>query len=274
MTSTHHPKPLTLHILSDLHLGVQGMPLPQVRADITILAGDIARAEAAMRWASQFDRPVLYVAGNHEFYGGSIPAVREDLARCAKACGVHFLDQQSLEIGGVRFLGTTLWTDFELFGAECRDLAMERSAEFMRDFQVIRNADGSTYTPQDSIELFREQYAWLDAALDQPFDGPTVVITHHAPSMRSVHPRFAESLVSAGFVSACTSLLGRAELWIHGHTHDSFDYTVYGTRVLCNPRGYCRDGVDENPAFDPALCIQVPAQRVLDPARLSVPSRS
>src|SRR6185312_11818256 len=84
MTSTHHPKPLTLHILSDLHLGVQGMPLPQVRADITILAGDIARAEAAMRWASQFDRPVLYVAGNHEFYGGSIPAVREDLARCAK----------------------------------------------------------------------------------------------------------------------------------------------------------------------------------------------
>lgn len=143
---------------------------------------------------------------------------------------------------------------------------MERSAEFMRDFQVIRNADGSTYTPQDSIELFHEQYAWLDAALDDPFDGPTVVITHHAPSMRSVHPRFAESLVSAGFVSDCTSLLGRADLWIHGHTHDSFDYTVYGTRVLCNPRGYCRDGVNENPAFDPDLCVQVPAHRLLDPA--------
>ncbi|HEX2519605.1 MAG TPA: metallophosphoesterase, partial [Castellaniella sp.] len=150
MTSTHRSEPLMLNILSDLHLGVQGMPLPRVQADITILAGDIARPAAAMQWASQFDRPVVYVAGNHEFYGGSIPAVRDELARCAKACGVHLLDQKSLEIGGVRFLGTTLWTDFQLFGAECRDLAMERSAEFMRDFQVIRNADGSTYTPQDS----------------------------------------------------------------------------------------------------------------------------
>jgi Icc-related predicted phosphoesterase len=136
---------------------------------------------------------------------------------------------------------------------------MERTAEFMRDFQIIRNADGSRYTPQDSIALFREQYAWLDTMLDEPFDGPTVVITHHAPSMRSVHPRFADSLISAGFVSDCTSLLGRANLWVHGHTHDSFDYTVYGTRVLCNPRGYCRDGVNENPAFDAGLCVEIPA---------------
>ena len=264
MTDLHYTLPVKLHILSDLHLGVQGMPLPQLKADLTVLAGDIARPEAALQWAAQFDRPVLYVAGNHEFYGRSIPEVRAELAQRAAQWGVHFLDQQAVELCGIRFLGTTLWTDFELFGPECRDLAIEKSVEFMRDFQVIRNADGSRYTPQDSIALFREQYAWLDTALDEPFDGPTVVITHHAPSIRSVHPRFADSLVSAGFVSDCTSLLGRADLWVHGHTHDSFDYKVYGTRVLCNPRGYCRDDVNENPAFDPRLCIEIPVHRAAE----------
>jgi len=192
--------PLRLHILSDLHLSLQGLSLPDIQADVTILAGDIARPLAAMEWAaSQLQRPVLYVAGNHEFYGGDIVGRRAELARTAASCGIHLLDQQAMEIGGVRFLGTTLWTDFELFGTELRDLAMERSAEFMRDFQVIRNGDGSRFTPQDSVALFREQYAWLDARLDEPHDGPTVVITHHAPNMRSVHPRFAESRVSAGF---------------------------------------------------------------------------
>ena len=161
-------------------------------------------------------------------------------------------------ISGVRFLGTTLWTDFELFGAELRDLAMERTATFMRDFQVISNADGSRFRPQDAAALFREQYDWLDTQLDLPHPGPTVVITHHAPNMRSVPPRFFDSIASAGFASECASLLGRADLWIHGHMHDSFDYAVYGARVICNPRGYTRDGLNENPNFNPGLCIDIP----------------
>ena len=104
----------------------------------------------------------------------------------------------------------------------------------MRDFQVIRNARGDIYTPDDSIALFQEQYTWLDQALDEPFDGPTVVITHHAPTPQSVHPRFADSLISAGFASDCSALMGRANLWVHGHTHDSFDYSARGTRVICH----------------------------------------
>ena len=249
---------LRLHILSDLHLSHQGLDLPDVEADLTILAGDIARPQAAMQWASRIPRPVLYVPGNHEFYGGNIPAVRAELATQAQAHGIQLLDQQAVVVGGVRFLGTTLWTDFELFGAELRELAMTRTAEFMRDFQVIANGDGTRFRPLDAAALFRAQYDWLDQQLDLPHAGPTVVITHHAPNMRSVHPRFAESITSAGFVSECASLLGRADLWIHGHTHDSFDYTVYGARVICNPRGYCRDGVNENPDFVPGLCIDVP----------------
>ena len=251
---------MRLHILSDLHLGVQDMASPEVDADLTILAGDIRRpAPAAMAWAATLGRPVLYVPGNHEFYGGSIPQVRRALDRSAREYGVQLLDQATRVIGGVRFVGATLWTDFALFGMEGKDLAMTASAKFMRDFKVIRNGDGSVFTPADSCALFAEQYAWLASVLDDPFDGPTVVITHHAPTPRSVHPRFADSPVSAAFASDCTALMGRAVLWVHGHTHDSFDYTVDGTRVVCNPRGYCPGAVVENPQFNPCLCLDVGA---------------
>ena len=249
---------MRLHVLSDLHLGVRDMPPPEVAADVTILAGDIRRpASAAMAWAATLGRPVLYVPGNHEFYGGSIPEVRRTLAHSAREHGIQLLDQDTRVIGGVRFAGATLWTDFALFGVERKDLAMAASAKLMRDFKVIHNADGNVFTPADSCALFAEQHAWLASVLKIPFDGPTVVITHHAPTPRSVHPRFAQSLVSAAFASDCTALMGQAVLWIHGHTHDSFDYTVDGTRVLCNPRGYCPQGVVENPDFNPSLCVDV-----------------
>ena len=252
---------MRVHILSDLHLGVRDMPPPEVAADVTILAGDIRHpAPAAMAWAATLGRPVLYIPGNHEFYGGSIPQVRQALDRSARKHGIQLLDQGTRVIGGVRFVGATLWTDFALFGMARKDLAMTVSAKFMRDFKVIRNADGSVFTPADSCALFAEQRAWLAAVLETPFDGPTVVITHHAPTPRSVHPRFADSLVSAAFASDCTALMGRAVLWIHGHTHDSFDYTVNGTRVVCNPRGYCPERVVENPQFDPCLCLDVGAR--------------
>ncbi|MBV6273567.1 metallophosphoesterase family protein [Alcaligenaceae bacterium CGII-47] len=249
---------MRLHIISDLHLSVHGMSVPPLRADLSILAGDIARPAAAMQWAATLGRPVLYVPGNHEFYGGSIPETRQRLAQEAHLHGIHLLDQAQIVLNGVRFLGTTLWTDFQLFGAAQADAAKTQAAAFMRDFSVIRNAAGQIFTPEDAIALFKEQAAWLDNALDEPFDGPTVVITHHAPALRSVHPRYADSLVSAGFASDCTALMGRASLWIHGHMHDSSDYSIRGTRVICNPRGYSKDGVNENTAFDPAFRIDIP----------------
>ena len=109
------------------------------------------------------------------------------------------------------------------------------------------------------MELHGRHSAWLQKRLAQAHAGPTVVITHHAPSPRSIHPRFAGSPVNASFVSDAEHLLGRdrVQLWIHGHTHDSFDYQVAGTRVVCNPRGYARDGVNENAAFDASLTIDV-----------------
>ncbi|HYD76599.1 metallophosphoesterase [Ramlibacter sp.] len=255
---------MKLHVLSDLHLSRGGLELPPTDADVVVLAGDIARPEAAMAWARRIDRPVLYVAGNHEFYGGTLAGTRAQLVAQAADSPIHVLDDSAVELGGVRFLGSTLWSDFRLFGdGQARDDAVAQALRFMRDFQRIHLDEDrqQVFTPLDSAALFERHAAWLDHALAQPFDGPTVVITHHAPSAASVEPRFADSALSACFASNADHLLrgGRAALWIHGHMHHSVDYQLEGTRVICNPRGYANaEGVPENPHFDPGLVVEVP----------------
>ncbi len=254
---------MKLHILSDLHLSAGGLAHPHTDAAVVVLAGDIARPAAAAAWARGFGKPVLYVIGNHEFYGSSLPEVRAELRRLCAGTPVHLLDNDALVLGGVRFLGSTLWTDFRAHGeGERQAEAMARSAAFMYDFRRVRvaaAADAPMLTPQDTVRLFEHNTLWLAAQLAQPFAGPTVVITHHAPSTGSIHPRFAGSPFNAAFVSAAEHLLDgqRAALWVHGHTHDSHDYRVNGTRVLCNPRGYVKDGVTENARFDPRLVVEV-----------------
>jgi Icc-related predicted phosphoesterase len=171
------------------------------------------------------------------------------------------LDNDEAVIDGVRFLGSTLWTDFLLLGAgDARDTAMREGQRFMRDFSRIRgSAQGSAFTPEDSAKLFERNAQWLAAKLATPHAGRTVVVTHHAPSPRSIHPRFAGSVINACFISDAERLIdgARADLWVHGHTHDSFDYYVNGTRVLCNPRGYAKDGVNENASFDADLVVEI-----------------
>jgi len=157
----------------------------------------------------------------------------------------------------VRFLGSTLWTDF-MIAADRREAAMQEAQRLMRDFSRIRIGE-TTFSPGDSAALFRAHAEWLERRLAERHGGPTVVITHHAPSPRSIHPRFADSLLNACFVSDAEHLVdgARASLWIHGHTHDSFDYELNGTRVVCNPRGYAAEGVNENPLFEPHFIVEV-----------------
>jgi predicted phosphodiesterase len=253
---------MKLHILSDLHLGVAPMEPPRTDADVVILAGDIGRPEPALAWARAFDQPVLYVPGNHEFYGGSLDATVADLKRRCAGTAIRVLDNREAIIDGVRFLGTTLWSDLRLFGeGDKKARALREALILNRDFSRIRIRDGnpSLFSPAESERLFDRAARWLAGRLDQPFDGPTVVITHHAPSRKSIHPRFADSLLNACFVSDADHLLDGASvaLWIHGHTHDSFDYDLNGTRVLCNPRGYAKDGVSENARFNPHLIAEV-----------------
>lgn len=254
---------MKLNILSDLHLSQGELALPENDADLVILAGDLGRPARAVEWASRIPKPVLYVAGNHEFYGGSIEGGVAELKRLCAGTSIRVLDCEEVVLGGVRFLGATLWTDFRLDGAGvAREAAMREAVRFMRDFSVVR-IDGAPFTPQASAELFDEQAAWLEARLAAPHEGPTVVVTHHAPSPRSIHPRFAGSNLNACFVSDAERLIDerRVQLWIHGHTHDSFDYRVAGTRVLCNARGYAKDGVNENPAFDANLRVEIDSNK-------------
>ncbi len=253
---------MKLHILSDLHLSQGALAVPRNDADAVILAGDIARPAAAVAWASGLGKPVLYVPGNHEFYGGSIGGTVDELKRLCAGSLVRVLDQDQVIFKGVRFLGATLWTDFMLFGAgEQRAAAMRQASAFIRDFSRISagGAAGAQFTPEDAAALFERQAGWLAGKLSEAHAGPTVVITHHAPSRMSIHPRFSGSLINACFVSAAERLLdgSRVRLWIHGHTHDSFDYALNGTRVVCNPRGYAKDGVNENPLFDPNFLIAI-----------------
>lgn len=253
---------MKLNILSDLHLGFGTLEIPRNDADAVILAGDIARPSKAVSWALDIAKPVLYVLGNHEFYGGSITNTADELKQLCAGTNIHVLDGDAVVIEGVRFLGTTLWTDFMLCGSgEERATAMREALRFMRDFSKIRagKARKALFTPADSAALFNTQAQWLETRLAEPHAGPTVVITHHAPSRKSIHPKFSGSLLNACFVSDAEHLIDgrRARLWIHGHTHDSFDYIVNGTRVVCNPRGYAKDGMSENPLFDANFLVEI-----------------
>lgn len=253
---------MRLAILSDLHLTVAGMPQPDTDCDVMVLAGDVARPQQAMDWARQFAVPVIYVPGNHEFYGASISGALSALRQGAGGGNVHLLERDEICIDGVRFLGCTLWTDFRLFPTEeMRAAAIAEACQSIRDFSRITVDDTSDtlFSPVISRRIFDQSVAWLETKFAVPFDGSTVVVTHHAPSRGSINPKYADSLLNACFISDLDSHIARWKptLWIHGHTHDSYDYRVANTRIVCNPRGYARDGIAENPAFDPVLIIEV-----------------
>ena len=253
---------MKFNVLSDLHLSLGTLPIPENNAEAVILAGDIARPKEAVAWALGFAKPVFYVVGNHEFYGGSIAGTVAELKQLCAGTNMRVLDDDEVIFDGVRFLGTTLWTDFMLFGeGEKRAAAIQEALKFMRDFSRIRidDADERYSPPPIRPRYSRSTLRWLDRKLAEPYAGPTVVITHHAPSRKSIHPRFADSLLNACFVSDAERLIDgtRACLWVHGHTHDSFDYVLNGTRVVCNPRGYAKHGVNENPQFNPNFLVEI-----------------
>ncbi len=252
---------MRIHLLSDLHLSVQGMEAPQAEADVVVLAGDLARPAAAIAWARALDRPAIFVAGNHEFYGSDLETTHAQLQALSEASAVQVLERRAWVHAGVRFLGCTLWSDHRLFDkAEERELARTMAVERVRDFSRIRVApEGALFTPEEARRLFDESVAWLEAQFALPHAGPTVVVTHFAPSRQSIHPRFAGSPINACFVSDLEAQILRWQpaLWLHGHVHDSFDYRVGATRVVANPRGYVLNGKVENEAFASGLVVEV-----------------
>lgn len=259
-----------VRVLSDLHLKYAPFTAPEVEADVVALAGDIDRGVNGVRWAcAQFGSiPVLYVLGNHEFYRGCVEDVQADCAREAAAGNgsVRILQDGECVTGGVAFLGATLWTGFELFGAERRAEVAAVAREAMRDFRLVQvrspTGEAAALDPGYAQRAFRRSFAWIQARTRwQHAAGRKVcVITHFAPSQGSLAVRHRTDPVSAYFVNDLDDWL-RAEgpeLWIHGHTHDGFDYRVGRTRVVCNARGYPGERSATDPlAFDPARVIDL-----------------
>jgi predicted phosphodiesterase len=261
---------MLIQIASDLHLEHVTRRFPDERvvapcgADVTILAGDIHSHARAIEAFREWPNPVIYVLGNHEYYGADMDSVLDGVRRASRGTPVRVLENDVLVMDGVRFVGTTLWTSFEL-GGPIDDATLAEIVRPMPDFEIIET-QGGTLTPAWSADLHRVARAFLARHLEQPFDGPTVVITHHAPHPNSIHPQFAGDPLNRAFISDLSDLMGHADLWVHGHVHNSFDYQLHGTRVLANPRGYplnlrAAPSLEliswENPHFNPCLSVHL-----------------
>lgn len=250
---------MKIHVLSDLHLELSTVEFPATDADVIVLAGDIGKGNAGVYWARKTfpNKPIVYIPGNHEFYGTRRIETLSLLRIAGQETEVQVLDNDEFVMDGMRFLGCTLWTDFELFGKDQKESAISSGQYFINDFQIIREINHERFTPARSMELHEQSLAWLKAKLNEPFDGKTVVVTHHLPSKKSVVDRFKEDIVSACFASELDYLFGKMDMWIHGHTHDNLDYELNGTRVICNPRGYVTMSGIENFDFNPGLLVEI-----------------
>lgn len=264
---------MKIQVASDLHLEFLQRIFPGERliapandADVLVLAGDIANGLQAIELFADWPVPVLYVAGNHEFYSQSFEQTRIDLRKAAEGTSVRFLDNDIADFGGVRFLGCTLWTDYRLHCNRTQRQLMENAELRINDHNIIRTQEGR-FTAAQALEQHEQSRKWLERALAEPYDGKTVVISHHGPHPLSVHPRYIGDITNAAFVSQLDELLSEADLWLHGHVHDTFDYIVEGCRVVANPLGYARNRYEarnpgglrfENPLFQWAFVVDLP----------------
>jgi Icc-related predicted phosphoesterase len=236
---------------SDLHLGFgdldYNLDIPD--ADVCVVAGDITSPPTkSAEWLQQRigrHMPVVFVAGNHEYYGQVYTdALDAAIKHKRDFPDVNFLENSTVIIGGVRFLGTTLWTDFDLYGQQREGLRAAHA--FMNDYRTImyKLSPPQRLTPQHTLDFHLSSRTWLETELGLAFAGETVVVTHTCPHPMSVDPQYDGDAITPAFVSDLSGLMKiyQPAAWIHGHTHTSFDYIAPGTktRVICNPRGYVR----------------------------------
>lgn len=263
-------KKLKLQILSDLHNEFyKGYPpeIEKTDADVIILAGDISTGTAGVSWAEEQAGkllvPIIYVAGNHEYYGHEYYGLNKLMWDTALAdSNTKFLHNEWVVIGGVRFIGSTLWTDFKAIGPQG---AARNAAElYMNDYNRIRISDGkvpeyhSGLRALDTQRFNEDAVAFLADTLNTKHDGPTVVITHHGPSAKchNYQEHGDADLISSAFWSKLERLIdpSKVTLWVYGHTHSNLRFEVNGVRVVCNQRGYQHDLCK---GFDPRYTVEI-----------------
>jgi predicted phosphodiesterase len=267
-----------IQLLSDLHLEVHPhfRPEPLPGADLLVLAGDIGSYQAGSLLADAdfglarfsprqgWPTPVLFIPGNHEYDGLDFDAAHARLRETCERLGLIWLEREVRVIDGVRFVGTTLWSDFDALsepdGDLTHNLRLREKAFRAADFYLRKTGGtrrGEPLLAPQVRELALECQDWLRRALAPTHDGPTVAVTHFAPSLSSADPRYGLVPGTAGFCNALDPLLADAQLWLHGHLHAPSDYVKYGCRVVANPLGYLRKG--EQDGWRPDLLIEVGA---------------
>lgn len=259
-------------VLSDLHLESNSsleIQSDAVRAaDVIVLAGDIHPAPNGIEWARRIfgDKPIVYVAGNHEYFDCEFDAALVMMRQSAKEHDVHFLENDAVTIQGIRFLGCTFWTDFEFFGMDAQDRLMTRAEvrwpDYIGRIESWRSMTGRLL-PALTIQRHWESRAWLQGQLSLGERSKTVVVTHHYPNKKSTSPKYVNDEMNVVFGSHVPDeLVTQAGLWIHGHSHSSADYRVgegkQYTRVVANPRGYENWSNDpENYRFDSGYLVEL-----------------
>ena len=270
---------MRLHLFSDLHLEFASIEFSkEVRsgelADLVLLAGDIHGKRRAVEWAAAtFSQLTAMIGGNHEGYQDSLYAMIAANRRRATAeaemrsQGLRYLEREAwyLEMPDrtpVRILGATLWTDFELFGQANRRKMMAHAINNLNDFRFVKVRGGiedekRLLNPADTSFYHQRTVEFLALELRKSFNGVTIVMTHHAPSVRSLPPGDRDDPLSACYASELDPFIEehQPDLWVHGHVHVSNDYRIGTSRIVSNPRGYPQGR--SNSEFDPALVIEI-----------------
>lgn len=261
---------MKIQLLSDLHLEGHPnyVPRPAPQADLLVLAGDIGSYQRGSRLEDSdfglarfspregWPVPVLYVPGNHEYDALDFDETHARLRETCERLGITWLEREERVFGTVRFVGTTLWADFDALALQpgqpeptlqeqlkLRHKAFRAANFYLQKAAALRH--GRPMLAEEWREQALECQAWLRAALARPFAGTTVVVTHFAPSLRSADPRYGLTPATAGFCNSLDDLLPLAQYWLHGHLHCQQDYRVAGCRVLANTLGYATKGEQE-----------------------------
>lgn len=242
---------MRINYFSDIHLEFGALDAPDNDADIIVAAGDIGINLQGVDWLKALNKPVIYIAGNHEFYAHEYQQTLQLIREQCAGSNVQFLENDCFVFQGVRFLGCTLWADLFVEG----DKKAEALGKSLNDFRRIQFAEKS-FDAMEFSQLHQHSRAWLEQELAQPFFGKTVVITHHAPSQWSWNES-AYALKKLAYCNDLKSLLHEYEIaaWFHGHVHSSLDYRIADARILCNPRGYF--GKKVVPGFDQNRIMEI-----------------
>jgi hypothetical protein len=228
-----------------------------------VVAGDlIPRMERGVRWLLERvpDQHVIYMAGNHEFYGADIDRTVEKARQAAAGTNVRVLQNDAELIDGVLFAGATLWTDFELFGN--REYAMNRASDVMNDYHKIRkNSYAERLRPADTVARHFESREFIARTIRETPARRKVAISHHGCVREAIRTGMEADIISSAYVSDCPELLAGVDLWIYGHTHEHRDFTIGGTRIVSNGKGYGpwppAQATWDNWKFDPNYIVEI-----------------